>query len=72
MIKGVSIRVDVAIDFKFWHLVPSININLHTHELEFEWLCLGIYAGCMNDRKKTDDLAIHDIVKFQDHQYVQL
>ncbi len=69
--KRYTFKLDVDIDFKFWHLVPSININLHTHELEFEWLCLGIYAGCIC-QEETDDLAIHDIVKFQDCQYVQL
>lgn len=43
--KRIQFRVDVDIDLKFWHLVPSINLNLHSHELEFEWLCLGIYAS---------------------------
>ena len=39
-----SIVIDFDVDVKFWHLIPSVNINLHSRELEFEWLCLGIYA----------------------------
>lgn len=42
--KRFSISIDFDIDLAFWHLVPSININLHSRELEFEWLCFGIYA----------------------------
>lgn len=28
---------------KFWALIPAVNINLWTQELEFEWLCFGFY-----------------------------
>lgn len=40
-----SIIIDFDIDLKFWHLIPSININLHSHELEFEFMCIGLYAS---------------------------
>jgi len=40
-----TFKIEVQIDFCFWHLIPSININLHSHEVEFEWLCLGLYAS---------------------------
>lgn len=44
------LTIDIQIDFKFWSLFPAININLHSKELEFEWLFLGI---CATNRKKT-------------------
>ena len=40
-----TFKIELQIDFYFWHLVPSININLHSHEVEFEWLCLGLNAS---------------------------
>lgn len=40
-----SIVIDLDVDLKFWHLIPSININLHSHELEFEFMCIGLYAS---------------------------
>lgn len=44
MSRRVSIKIDFDLDLQFWHLVPSVNINLHSRELEFEWMCFGIYA----------------------------
>lgn len=38
-------KVDIDFDIRFWALFPAININLHSREFEFEWLCLGIYIG---------------------------
>ncbi len=35
----------IDIDIRFWALFPAININLHSREFEFEWLCLGVYTG---------------------------
>ena len=45
MTKRVTFKIDCDIDLLFWHLIPSININLHSHEIEFEWLCIGIYIS---------------------------
>lgn len=45
MSRRASFKIDFDLDLQFWHLVPSVNINLHTRNLEFEWLCFGIYAG---------------------------
>lgn len=42
--KEISLKINICIDIKFWSLIPTININLHSKELEFEWLCLGIYT----------------------------
>ena len=43
--KRLTITTNVDIDFKFWSLIPSININMHYRMLEFEWLCIGIYTS---------------------------
>ena len=43
--KRVTFTTNVDIDFKFWSLIPSINLNRHSHEIEFEWLCIGIYTS---------------------------
>lgn len=43
--KRISIRTDVELDFRFWAILPAININRHNKSLEFEWLCLGIYIS---------------------------
>ena len=45
--KYYTFKIDVQLDFQFWHLMPSVNINLHSKEIEFEWLCLGVYASKM-------------------------
>ena len=45
MTKRVTFKIDCDLDTYFWHLGPSVNINLHTHEIEFEWLCIGIYIS---------------------------
>lgn len=37
-------EVNVDIDFKFWAIIPAININFHSFSLEIEWLCLAIYV----------------------------
>ena len=49
MTKRVTFKIDCDLDFYFWHLMPSVNINLHSHEIEFEWLCIGIYIGKAKD-----------------------
>ncbi len=38
-------KIDIDFDICFWALFPAININLHSREFEFEWLCLGVYIG---------------------------
>ena len=48
-------RLKIDIDFKFLAIIPALNINLHSLELEFEWLFLGIY---WNFWKKEDKPAI--------------
>ena len=52
--KYITFKAECCLDFKFWHLVPSININLHSHELEFEWLCIGIYISKIKDDEKNN------------------
>lgn len=47
--KRITFTINVDMDFKFWSLIPSININLRYHELELEWLCFGIYTSVKGD-----------------------
>lgn len=44
MKREITIQTQITIDPKFWALIPALNINLHSGELELEWLCLGIYS----------------------------
>lgn len=43
--KEITISINIVLNFDFWAITPSFNINLHSKELEFEWLCLGIYIN---------------------------
>lgn len=45
----------------FWSLIPSININISSRELEFEWLCVGIYVGKGELEKKTEIIFEDDL-----------
>lgn len=45
----VRLKTDIDVDLKFWSIIPSINFNLHTRSIEFEWLCLGIYTTYIKD-----------------------
>ena len=47
----IVVTVHLNLDFKFWALLPAININRHMRELEFEWLCLGFYISCRYERQ---------------------
>lgn len=40
-----TIKIDIVFDIRFWALLPVVNINLHSHEFELEWLCFGAYFG---------------------------
>ena len=53
--KRISIKIDCDFDLLFWHLVPSININLHSHEIEFEWLCIGFYISKIKQNKQEKE-----------------
>lgn len=41
----LSLIIDIELDFEFWAITPAFNINLHSRNFEFEWLCIGIYIG---------------------------
>ena len=43
--KRTTIKIDIDFDVKFWALLPAININIHSHGFEFEWMCIGLYIG---------------------------
>lgn len=43
--KEFTIEINIVIDIQFWAILPAVNININSRELEFEFLCLGIYLG---------------------------
>jgi len=44
--KKVSFKLDFEFTPKqFWSIIPFININLSSKEIEIGWLCFGIYIG---------------------------
>lgn len=36
-------RFDFDLDTKFWALIPNVNLNLHSNEIELEFLCFSLY-----------------------------
>ena len=48
--KGKSYRLTFVIEVEltpkmFWALLPAVNLNMHSKEIEIEWLCVGIYIS---------------------------
>lgn len=41
--RMVTMNVDIVWDWKFFAILPAVNINSHCQQIEFEWLCLGMY-----------------------------
>lgn len=42
--KRFIYKIDIEFTPKdFWSILPTININIKSKELELEWLCIGIY-----------------------------
>ncbi len=41
--KDIKIEINIVLNLEFWALIPAVNINLHSKELEFEFLCFGFY-----------------------------
>ncbi len=46
--EGFSIRTTFFLDLKFWS-TGCLNINLHSKELEIEFLCFGLYFAKLNN-----------------------
>lgn len=36
-------RFKIDWDWRFFAIIPALNINIHSLDLEFEWLFLGVY-----------------------------
>jgi len=65
--KRNTFKLDLDIDLNFWALLPALNINVHSKELEFEWLCFGVYL------KKSDQITINNATeKLSDLQICDL
>jgi len=44
--KKITLNLTVeATPKQFWSIIPFININLSSKEIEIGWLCFGIYIG---------------------------
>ena len=44
--RKLSFMIEIEITPKtFWALLPAINLNMYSKELEIEWLCIGIYIS---------------------------
>lgn len=44
--RKLSFTIEFEITPKtFWALLPAINLNMYSKELEIEWLCIGIYIS---------------------------
>jgi len=42
----LSFMIEIEITPKtFWALLPAINLNMYSKEIEIEWLCIGIYIS---------------------------
>lgn len=48
--KKNRIRAFLVFDVKFLALLPAINLNMHSKELEFEWLFFGAYFSVTKAR----------------------
>ena len=44
-VKSSTIAIELCLDIKFIAILPALNINFHSKEIEFEWLCFGIYLS---------------------------
>lgn len=51
-------------DWKFFAIIPAFNINIHSLNLEFEWLFLGVYWNFWkrNDIYINKDASWDDII----------
>ena len=43
--KTFKLKVDFDVDYNFFAILPALNINLHSKEIEFEWFYFGLYIG---------------------------
>ena len=41
----IGFSIDIVIDTAFFAVLPAVNLNFHSGELEFEWLIFGVYIG---------------------------
>ena len=41
-------------DWRFFAILPALNINIHSRSLEFEWLWLGVYLNHVKYEESTE------------------
>lgn len=44
-------RFKIDWDWKFFAILPALNINIHSLDLEFEWLFLGVYWNFLEEKE---------------------
>lgn len=54
--NSVLLKINLDIDFKFFAILPAINLNFGSKSLEFEWLFIGIYIDLLRDGLLTTKL----------------
>jgi hypothetical protein len=47
--KTFKLKIDFDVDYNFFAILPALNINLHSKEIEFEWFYFGLYIGITQD-----------------------
>ena len=62
-VKRYSFKIDLEISFGFWALLPAINLNLSCRELEFEWLCIGIYIKRQESKSNNNVDALEESIQ---------
>ena len=57
--KKITLNLTVEATPKhFWSIIPFVNINLMSKEIEIGWLCFGIYIGKEYIDKPIDDIKL--------------
>ena len=46
-----TIKFNFEFDWRFFAILPAVNLNFYGCTLEFEWLFFGIYIDFLNFRK---------------------
>ena len=41
----LNIEVSFELDFKFWAIIPNVNLNFRSFIIEFEFLCFAMYLN---------------------------
>lgn len=54
--KNFFRRFVFCIDIRFWNIFPHFAFNFHSKEVEFEWICFGLYISFEKHFKKEKNV----------------